>query len=148
MASFLSIPVNYLFNVIGHDGSDIVNNQPEPLCRRAFHLAEVVAAGIKLGYPLLTIETIVEGEHLYNKEQLEVLLNKDNLMLYGIVNDQVHAVHCSHKWIYDPNGTAYSPKEFEVHALVERIDECTKRLLNICQLQKDVPRISTTKDST
>ena len=142
-----------LIQAIGHDGSEILNhNMVEPLNRRAFSLGEVASAATRLGEPLMVLdvlEQLPDGREieLFSKEQIRPFLK--DCVLYGIVNDQLHAVHCKELWIFDPNGTAYSLGEFKIYSIIFRANhQCIAQLKNICQLPHVVREISATSEST
>lgn len=149
MSRFLALPFDELISKIGHDGSEIIKPElDDPLCRRAFMLPEVVNACLKMGKPLLTIETrspltIDKDLIMLSKDQVDLFLY--DALLYGTVNEQAHAVHCQKRWIYDPNGTSYSVEEFDIYAIVIRIDQlCMNKLSALCQLPDNVREISAT----
>jgi len=57
-AEIFGIKFDKLLDMIGHDGSEIWwPGYPEPYCRRAFHIQEMIDAGFKLGWYVLVIES-------------------------------------------------------------------------------------------
>lgn len=43
------MPYETILNEIGHDGSEIINDLPEPFCRRGFHPNEVIGCLLNYG---------------------------------------------------------------------------------------------------
>lgn len=47
-----------LFDLLGHDGSEVIWPQYEdPMCRRGFHIQEMVCVGLRLGFAIVQIES-------------------------------------------------------------------------------------------
>ncbi len=64
-AMCMGVSLERMCELMGHDGSDIVwPDQPEPLCRRAFHIQEILYAIHKLNYSAMPVQlnpTITNG---------------------------------------------------------------------------------------
>lgn len=153
VASLSNLTLEQLIGYIGHDGSEILYpEREEPLNRRAFSLGEIVSAATRLGEPLMVldiVEFLPDGREviLFSKEQIRPFLK--DCVLYGEINDQMHAVHCKEFWIYDPNGTAYCLEEFKIHSLILKVNHsCVSQLKNISQLLYAAQEISATNGPT
>ncbi len=56
-AMLLNMSLDGVFEYLGHDGSDIVwPDLPEPLCRRAFHIQEIIEMALAFDCTLTPIE--------------------------------------------------------------------------------------------
>ena len=56
-AMALDMPVADLLAAIGHDGSEIVfPSLPEPLCRRCFHVQELIQVALSRGLAVTPVE--------------------------------------------------------------------------------------------
>ena len=55
-AMVMEMPLDQIYTLIGHDGSEIVNDLPEPSCRRGFHIQELITAAILSGFTVTEIE--------------------------------------------------------------------------------------------
>lgn len=141
LSALINIPVESIIETIGHDGSEIISTEPSPYNRRGFCVAELIAASYKLNHPLHQLEIKdSDGRLLFNKNQLALIYDRHELLLFGLVNGGPHAVIRRNNWIYDPAGYNYSPQEFDTYIVIERNDQCTKRLLHLCLLQNVVPK--------
>lgn len=97
---------------IGHDGSARVNDGPEPLCRRTFHVQECIWAAWKRGYSVTEFEVApqlaagpkwppIDVPRNYN---LDSLLMAHSGVLIGDGKINRHAVAFDEGCILDPNG--------------------------------------------
>ena len=58
-----------LLSYLGHDGSEIVfPNEPEPTCRRGFHVQELLYAGFKLGHNFMPLELVPVSRSPLNRD--------------------------------------------------------------------------------
>lgn len=48
-----------IIKLIGHDGSALMDNQPEPYCRKGFHVQEVIEALWKLHWAVTEFDAII-----------------------------------------------------------------------------------------
>ena len=117
-AMAFDIQLDDLIKVIGHDGSDVLNNLPDPGCRKGFHMQEIVDAGLALGFSLTLIEARPIQLHIGEKEHSldRYGLNEDRFMYYlnnydGIIIGKArrywHAVAWLDNKILDPQGRIY-----------------------------------------
>ena len=113
-AMLFRVKVQKIFDILGHDGSEILwRGAPEPLCRRSFHVQEMIDVGIKLGY----FTTVIEAQPLLTiggrTKAIETPYTIPDYMAWfpgvimGIINQNRHAVAYDGYNIYDPNGTIY-----------------------------------------
>lgn len=126
----LGLTPSEMFEQIGHDGSEIVNDLPEPLCRRAFNVQECINVAVRnLSYP---VEFMVECENVpywdevvkpyvfSNRETVDHYLSLVPGVLLGFDHrTKAHAVAwCREEQIcYDPIGykcplTDFHPRVF------------------------------------
>lgn len=100
-ANMLGITLEQVIKDLGHDGSEIISNDPEPTCRRAFDTQELIL------YALLTHET----EVIYVSEQVELVgdyVLTTDLIPYieqypGIVCGKPQFQSYYHAWYWDGN---------------------------------------------
>ena len=125
----LDISVAEFFGHVGHDGSEIAFPMlPDPMARRGLHIQECIAACVKLGRAVTSIElfpviqaTSADG-HEPRKEDIVVLFGDDESanwhrfehtintstgVLEGVGRQCLHAVAYDHGTIFDPDGDHY-----------------------------------------
>jgi hypothetical protein len=135
-AMALDVPVEEFLRRIGHDGSDIAfPAEPEPMCRRGFHIQECIEVALKLGYSVTPIElfprhapslsipplTIFFGdERTVNVERFAHFIDSGLGVITGYGRNCCHAVAYDHGSIYDPNGSEYrfSLTNCEMHGFI------------------------------
>lgn len=58
-AMALNIPVQDIFDELGHDGGEILwLNLPEPTCRRSFHIQEMIEIALRRGFAVTPFELV------------------------------------------------------------------------------------------
>lgn len=114
-AMAMNTELSTLIDLIGHDGSDIINDYPEPYCRRSFHIQEILPAVLTLGYNCTIIESKPTFVIPYGDSQPEVLninhipeiMDKYPGIICGMWTKRSHAAYHKNGIIYDPNGYSY-----------------------------------------
>jgi hypothetical protein len=122
-AIILDVDVRSIFDILGHDGSKIIDSTiPEPYGRKSFHYQEMVDYCLLNGYSVTEIQKQPISENKYGLTwPVEV---SDERFLYYIHNyrgvligkgksGQSHAVAWSEHTVFDPNGTVYNFNEFQ-----------------------------------
>lgn len=107
-AMSLEVSQKELIDLIGHDGSEILwPEEPEPQCRRGFHLQELLVAALKINYcyfrfdftaksnPKAPIKIEIPGW------SLEDFIQYKNCVIIGQRYNNYHAVAWSGNFIYD-----------------------------------------------
>jgi hypothetical protein len=107
--------VSRLIELIGHDGSEVINNKSEPHNRRGHHSQECVVAAIGLGFYAThvsalpgydTFDTVKPVEH-FGRPSVEFYMNLVRTKT-GVVNvrngGNAHAMAFCEGFIYDPDG--------------------------------------------
>lgn len=127
-AMALDMPYAELVERVGHNGSEILwPNLPEPLCRRGYHVQEMVRLAYNLGKRVTQFAgcyaVTPDGEHRHIVSQedfLEVILKSNSGVLTGRGARNNHAVAWDHVAgkIYDPVGAIYAPgaSHFKIEA--------------------------------
>lgn len=129
----LGVPVRDLFRELGHDGSEIVFPQePEPLCRRAFHAQEFFGPCLRRGYAPVHVEAVPITEA--NGEKFVVAFTNthiERLTAYmetysGVVigdkpNGTCHALAWDGKLFYNNDGRIYEDYEIQISEFVALI---------------------------
>jgi hypothetical protein len=119
----LDVPVAEVLELIGHDGSEIVfPKQPEPYCRRSFHLQELIDVCMLKNTSVVPIEfhpvSEANGQHYVLKTysiRAPYYLENYNGVLTGLGRAGTpHAVAWNREKIYDPNGSIYSLDDFSI----------------------------------
>lgn len=132
LAMVLGCKIDYLMNIIGHDGSEVIHpDLPEPLRRRGFHLQELIDAAMYLNYrpvwiellpvamvhnrtydirfknhsPNINIDIAPLCEHQQNLNRFKNYLNWFNGIILGEHYHCCHWVAWNGEEFYDPNGT-------------------------------------------
>jgi hypothetical protein len=120
-AMVLDVPVADLLVALGHDGSEIVfSSLSEPLCRRAFHIQELVQVALARHLAVTPVElfpvlqpTETGPFHkvvLYadnNWRRFEVTIQSSRGVIDGTGARLGHMVAYDHGSIYDPRGLVY-----------------------------------------
>lgn len=113
------IRYEYLMDLIGHDGSEIIfPDLDEPVRRRSFHIEEIQYAALSCGFFLVPYVPLIHyaldkqeiKEFEFFKQFALVLEVTDGIMLGEPIHKTTgHAVawSSSQGLIYDPNGTKY-----------------------------------------
>lgn len=121
-AMILGLPVSKVIEMVGHDGSEIVfPDQPEPSCRRSFHIQELIDVCMSM---LVTVTEIQRVPCMgpRNDEEFLVLEDDDRFFRYVRAHSGVlcgltreggyHAVAWDGEKIYDPKGFICDLSEF------------------------------------
>jgi hypothetical protein len=120
-AMALDTPVAGLLAAIGHDGSEIVfPSLAEPLCRRGFHIQELIHPTLSRGFALTPVElfpvlqpTEIGPFHktvLYpdsNWRRFEKTIRTSRGVIDGTGARCGHMVAYDHGRIFDPKGPVY-----------------------------------------
>ena len=120
-AMALDMPVADLLAAIGHDGSEIVfPSLPEPLCRRCFHIQELLHVALARGFAVTPVElfpvlqpTEIGPFHkivLYpdnNWQRFEATIRTSRGVIDGTGARVGHVVAYDHGRIFDPKGPVY-----------------------------------------
>jgi hypothetical protein len=120
-AMALGLPVAELLEAIGHDGNEIVfPSLPEPLCRRCFHIQELIQVALSRGLAVTPVElfpvlqpTEIGPFHktvLYtdnNWRRFEAAIQTSRGVVDGTGARLGHTVAYDHGRIYDPRGPIY-----------------------------------------
>lgn len=134
-AMAVDISVKEFIRRIGHDGSKIAfPTQPEPTCRRGFHIQECIHVAHQSGYavtpielfprhaPSLSVEpvTVLFGDEETNLERFAAIVNSGRGVITGHGRHCCHAVAYNRGTIYDPNGSVYrfSPSKCESEGFI------------------------------
>ena len=111
---------------LGHNGSEIIwPTLPEPLCRRGFHIQELIYVVYHLGHCVMPFEARPCSTNQGHGSLYEIPFNQDpqqRLMaimqgVYGVItgttlNGQPHAVAWDGVKIFDPAGIKYGLDNF------------------------------------
>lgn len=119
----LDISVEEFIRRIGHEGNDIAfPTEPEPACRRGFHIQECIAVAFQSGFAVTPIElfprhapsfsvsplTILFGdERTVNVNRFAFFIDSGRGVITGSGRNCCHAVAYDHGNIHDPNGSRY-----------------------------------------
>src|SRR4030042_2073038 len=111
--------IHDLIKIIGHDGSEIINTLPPPLCYKGFHIQEIIDAALYLNCYMVPIEadpiqtpfkehycySIYQGKGRFknNLDRFYYYLERNKGILIGKGNKSWHCVAWDSKMIYDPN---------------------------------------------
>ena len=120
-AMALDMPVADLLAAVGHDGSEIVfPSLPEPLCRRCFHIQELIQVALSRRLAVTPVElfpvlqpTEVGPFHktvLYtdnNWRRFEATIQISRGVIDGTGARLGHMVAYDHGRIFDPRGPVY-----------------------------------------
>lgn len=130
----LGIPVRDLLVELGHDGSQIVfSAEPEPLCRRAFHVQEFLGPCLRRGYVPLLVEAAPAIESSDGEKFVVAFTNThiERLTAYmeayaGVVigdkpNGTGHALAWDRHLFYNNDGRIYEDYEITICEFVALI---------------------------
>jgi len=120
-AMALDMPVGDLLAAIGHDGSEIVfPSLPEPLCRRCFHIQELIQVALSRRLAVTPVElfptlqptdagpfhkTVLYPDN--NWRRFEAAVQTSRGVIHGTGARLGHTVAYDHGRIYDPRGPVY-----------------------------------------
>ena len=129
-AMALDIPIQEVFESVGHDGSEIIwKNLPEPFNRRSFHIQEMIAmcrrkfnlyvTEYQAAYALSPTGYDVDPYVTHNFEVMERMIAREshNGVLTGLSGKMPHAVAWDgyEKMIYDAGGR-YRIEHFSIQS--------------------------------
>lgn len=131
MAMVLDVHYRELIEEIGHDGSEILYpDLPEPLCRRGFHMQELIDCAVTRFFtcseiqirPVGTPDGLAGHEHeidfkISHEERFKKYLDLGyNALLYGMTRKCYHCVawEWDTKLIHDPNGRVYGLNDCKI----------------------------------
>lgn len=103
-----------LIRLVGHDGSDKVNEFPDPYCRRGFHPQEFIRAAWHLGYSVTPVERLPANKYtthiqtIDQHEWFQEAVRSTTGVIAGITKRAGHAVAYDRGRIYDPDGFEYN----------------------------------------
>ena len=120
-AMALGNPVAELLEAIGHDGSEIVfPSLPEPLCRRCFHVQELIQVALGRGCAVTPVELFPVLQPTEAGPFHKTVLYPDNnwrrfertiRASFGVIDGTGarlgHTVAYDHGHIFDPRGPVY-----------------------------------------
>lgn len=127
-AMVLDTDQDHLMSIVGHDGSMIMwPEQPEPLCRKAFHIEEMQWAAAKLGAILATFTREFayapngfgyQHTYTFNDEFARILKLLNGILVGTYDGKHAHAVawNAAEGLIYDPSGRRTPPDGFIAEA--------------------------------
>ena len=120
-AMALDMPVADLLAAIGHDGSEIIfPSLPDPLCRRCFHVQELIQVALARGLAVTPVElfpvlqpteagpfhkTVLYPDN--NWQRFEKTIRASLGVIAGTGARLGHTVAYDHGRIYDPRGPIY-----------------------------------------
>lgn len=111
----LDVPVTAFFDLVGHNGGDIVNDSlPDPLCRAGIHVQEAISASWKLGYTATPIELFPVAKPLPESPSRIIEFCDGNWKRFvkhirggrGVI--ECHGRYCGHAVAFD-KGRIYDP---------------------------------------
>ena len=126
-AKVFNVSFEELIELLGHDGSEIIwPQQKDPMCRRGFHVQEMVRVGLKLGFAVVQVESHPsvypdpEEKPFYLPE---VPLHRFFDLAPGVVTGYDTLRGCRHALaivggrVFDPAGTISRYGDFEAENL-------------------------------
>jgi hypothetical protein len=125
-SQILCIPLADIIAELGHDGSEIINNDPEPLCRRGFHPQELVYYCYNHGYLVVNFHSDLRQYDRNDNEYVFGVLPIHNVMagtsgvLVGTVKGRFHAVGWRNDHIID--GTPLSEFQIDEYYMVLKLE--------------------------
>lgn len=124
-AMALDMAVEDIINILGHDGMDVVNDNPPPFCYRGVHIQEIQTIAHRSGILFAPIDVCPSTIRAGVIDQLEVICGMDYATRFlhiiksakGIIigtngNGNPHAVAFDDGLIYDPIGRKYPISHF------------------------------------
>lgn len=113
-AMCLDIPVQQIFNELGHDGTEIAfTNLEVPRCYRGFHSMELIELSFRLGVPVLELTKEMHISH----DDVTIKSYKSRFDIFKylanhkvVMTNSSHAVAWDKYSIYDPVGLVYSDR--------------------------------------
>lgn len=136
-ATVLNKPVQELYDYFGHDGGEILDAQPDPKCRRGFHIQELIDYALQCGFAVTCIDALpaflrpggltVDMVPLSQAQvRFDKHLGNSEGVLIGNIGDDIfhcHAIVNSFGKLYNPDtGGLYNPNNFTVQCYY-RIDQ-------------------------
>jgi hypothetical protein len=107
------IDFNQIIEEVGHDGSEIIwPHLPEPLCRRGFHIQEMIVVMLRHGFAVIPIEayptskpTEIATIFKIPFPQFADIFTQNEGVLVGLnVKGNGHALGWKCNQLYDPAG--------------------------------------------
>lgn len=122
LAILIGRTVQDVIQFYSHDGSEKVNDLPEPYCYRGFTVTETFDVAYKLGWLLTDVDVFPHrddiNEPIFSEDEaldrLELYLYHPGL-LCGKITEKPHATAWDGKQIYDPTGFIYPLERMEIH---------------------------------
>lgn len=102
-----------LVGLVGHDGSEKINEFPDPYCRRGFHPQEFIQAAWRLGYSVTPVERLPSSKYVTHTQTIDQhewfqeAVRSTTGVITGITKQAGHAVAYDRGRIYDPDGFEY-----------------------------------------
>ena len=120
-AMVLDVEPQWVYDQVGHDGSQVLAWSAKKLIRRGFPIQEMIHLALQLGYSVtpyqMIPQTLVQPKQVFTlpHRQREFLwwLKTSKGVLTGEGYTSAHAVAFNHGDIYDPEGDVY-PATLEV----------------------------------
>jgi hypothetical protein len=118
----LDVPCKTIWDMCGHDGSEIIDEGLEdPFRRRGFHIQEMITCALALiVYPVeLQVKPVIQypnhEEELDYAEYINHMLKQRPGVLVGLTEQGTrHAVAWDTKMIFDPRGQKYKINNFNL----------------------------------
>jgi len=129
MAMVVDEPIEWLEKLIGHDGSEVINEKlKSPGNRKGFHTQELIDAALALNYAMIPIEAVsiqtATGVDKYgikfanfdsNEERFDHYLAGTKGILMGKApSGYWHAVAHDDGTVYDPRGMIYPLDDIKI----------------------------------
>ena len=133
-AMVVNKPIGRVLLDLGHDGSEIISTNPEPSCRRGFHIQEIIRLAIRYHYSMTPIEVAYQLEkwpkEIVDWDYFNQTINKSQGIIEGQGPRCGHAVAYDYGMILDPDGPfyKYSNDECVRHGLI--CIQCAWRIQN------------------
>lgn len=130
-AMAMDLPIDYLLEEIGHDGSELISERvPEPQGRAGFHTQELVEVALLYGehpvpwqlFPTTEVKEVIHhlwGVHGDNAERWKNFVKYIKVtkgVISGMGKTCTHVVAYEKGTIYDPSGTVYEYSREEAEA--------------------------------
>lgn len=126
-----------LIEHVGHTGSELTwPNLPEPMCRRGFHIQELIVVLHATGYSVTPIERYsqiapdvnVPPQIIDNRQRFEQVVNTTRGVITGHTHRCGHAVAYDHGHILDPRGSSYRLDDCEANDFTPICTWITRRI--------------------